>query len=1506
MDSRVISISASLSETNSGITGWAYDNVYKPIANTAVIEPHNALTSSINDIASTLGRQTPLLKDWELYNPPKAGLFTKEWLAQNVSSGVAMVIPYGIAALGTKGALRYVGAKFECEGLAHVLKAKETSMILGAGIYDFMRKPKQNEQEHETRLGNSLGGMAAFAVFAGGNHRYRNLEGWRLVRAQMGVGAVGAFTQQLVSHGVSEQKLPSAEQMLNAVASGATMNVLLPRINDKVSEVFTEGQLKRGKSVLIDDFVERELSKIEKQTGHKPESPTLNELMDKSPWHKVAGGPENKAIHGTTAVSAESLPKLAHELVHSTGDMRFEAAREALAAGRVDEARVLFTEQRLSQETAARHAEAKVASELGLKHEPQLHNISEQLARPGQTYGQLWAAEFEAFRASAGRDTPQVSYSGTRQIPTTPAEWQTAQRELAAMSEADKVNLARNLRHAPDSQCGQLWSKLAGDKSQPVRLAAIDALAQLPPQRRLAAWYEAVGHTDYTTRAAAIGKIGELPASKRFEAWNHALSNAKVLQPDKGRSPSPSELSPEALLVDQIQNLPSGSKLTAWKRAYENPSTRAAAVGNLSVVPEMVRSSMWSKAWNEQVNRTRYGQKGGELESLAKQVGELPAADRPAAWKQILDCEYDLKGETVARALRSLPEEVRLTEWRKLLHSLSEREARQLKDPYEGDKGVTSAIQALPESQRMLALAEAIKTLPESKLGLVSKEVASLPVADRGTAFCHLLERSQGRATLELLPHIPAEAIPQVLRIAARLPEGSWRGELANRLPLANTGALELPQVQRLMVEIFQVASETKLLDSQTMRNLWRAVPEGEPPASYAGREPKPVREHLAEQLPAADLARLLFDDPAMVRAMSDKPGVVRGLAALCDGQPETCKWVQDVTQKALSTPPEKFGELADSAFEKCSEGVDAAVAADLFAVLVKKGGPEAHRAALTRMASIIGDTTGSADRACLALEFASRLRGQQPTVFEQTVLQATEAAISGPADYLWRLSVARQLSNLSRTGYLGDTRISLPSLRLPDFELERQQQERLRGDAESALRAPSKIAQMMGDGVLGRVFPLIFGHDHEGGIVGRPQTGVHQFPVDIHSLKALQGVLDHPDFALLSPKDQTNLLWATLLHDAGKRRAQYDPGHEWASGNLAWGVLGTLGYPPARIQRIASLISRHSEMSFAPDRPTLRTPAEITDLAVAYRHPAALLQLKILNESDIRALNSSGNLLTPEAKKVIASNTDAVAARQGSLALPFPVLTTELPRRFGLVTMEGDWAVLAHTSPFIESAFLTQRGLIESPSYSISTSLLTKGQLNLSRQVDIVALVTGAPEAISRAGRQNLSTGQMVDWQGHVRQTATPHPHMQMIATEVVGGNGTATNSRWQALWERLGKYDTLTELQASGDQSAVLAHARLLEALTSEPGPAKTRVPLTSHNEVKVNNATVTGFGIMRRGRPVVFEGMDAAARTALLGGQKAPAWLVTEPTPGSVVIPRSIWQDAMRLRLPIVLLD
>ncbi len=498
-------------------------------------------------------------------------------------------------------------------------------------------------------------------------------------------------------------------------------------------------------------------------------------------------------------------------------------------------------------------------------------------------------------------------------------------------------------------------------------------------------------------------------------------------------------------------------------------------------------------------------------------------------------------------------------------------------------------------------------------------------------------------------------------------------------------------------------------------------------------------------------------------------------------------------------------------------------------------------------------------------------------------------------------------------SGALKDYIFQPPDARIQPAYLSAERQAQLRASTEEALFDPAKMQELMGDGTLGEIFPTVFGSHERGGIVGRPQHGGHEFAVDVHTLNVLKEACQNPELQKLTPKDQVNVLWATLLHDIGKSAGISDPGHEWASAKMAWGVLVTMGYEPVRIQRIANLICRHTEMSFRPGlRQTerLQDPELASDLAVFYRHPSALCQLRIINQSDIRAINSSSSYWTPEVQLELNGLSSLIGEFVETL-VPTPLLTTALPQSFGVHALAGDYAVLVHASPQIENALVEQPPEAQWQRASISSSLVTAWHhLLYGGQADFVAIVSGPPEHIAQASRNSLDTGAGITWADHVKLAAMRSEKMEQTIADVQSAllslservSGVPTTV--QEMTTMLAQYDSLTELNERGmDDPLVLAHHELIRALTTDGSGSE----LQEHNEVKLVNPTLVGLGVFRRGRLVCLEDLSPESLAAL-NGQAAPLWLIdgAGDVQNSLVIPAVLWREMNRRGLPIVSLE
>src|SRR5262249_22673101 len=143
---------------------WLSDNVLHPLANSALLEPYNAL-ANLTNCASDLLVHKELLPKVHLYDVPKSQFLGLNWFAQSISGGIGMIVPYTIAGKLTGGSMRALGEGIGAEGrLAMILKSDRTAQILGAAAYGGL----MDTHPGETHLGNALATAAGFSIFEGG------------------------------------------------------------------------------------------------------------------------------------------------------------------------------------------------------------------------------------------------------------------------------------------------------------------------------------------------------------------------------------------------------------------------------------------------------------------------------------------------------------------------------------------------------------------------------------------------------------------------------------------------------------------------------------------------------------------------------------------------------------------------------------------------------------------------------------------------------------------------------------------------------------------------------------------------------------------------------------------------------------------------------------------------------------------------------------------------------------------------------------------------------------------------------------------------------------------------------------------------------------------------------------------------------------------------------------------------------------------------------------------
>ncbi len=94
--------------------------------------------------------------------------------------------------------------------------------------------------------------------------------------------------------------------------------------------------------------------------------------------------------------------------------------------------------------------------------------------------------------------------------------------------------------------------------------------------------------------------------------------------------------------------------------------------------------------------------------------------------------------------------------------------------------------------------------------------------------------------------------------------------------------------------------------------------------------------------------------------------------------------------------------------------------------------------------------------------------------------------------------------------------------------------------------------------------------------VIGKQQHGTHAYSVDMHTLKVLQGCIEHPNYKNLAQKDKTILHLATLMHDLGKMEAVVDDGHYMQSALYTRNMLEKLSLNREMQERIFNLVENH------------------------------------------------------------------------------------------------------------------------------------------------------------------------------------------------------------------------------------------------------------------------------------------------------------------------------------------
>jgi hypothetical protein len=198
--------------------------VLNPVLNSAVVEPWNTVAGAANSISEKL-HGPPLISHKADFQTKEAQFLSTPWLVESVASGLAMLIPYGVAGKFSHGTLKAIGSRIEATGMtARILENEASAQILGAAMYDGLRETKQGE----THLGNAVGGVTAFSTFAIGNALSKDLPLGKMLAMRTLAGAIGGTAQHEVSAYMSNAPMPSLKELSKSGINGIVMSMVLP------------------------------------------------------------------------------------------------------------------------------------------------------------------------------------------------------------------------------------------------------------------------------------------------------------------------------------------------------------------------------------------------------------------------------------------------------------------------------------------------------------------------------------------------------------------------------------------------------------------------------------------------------------------------------------------------------------------------------------------------------------------------------------------------------------------------------------------------------------------------------------------------------------------------------------------------------------------------------------------------------------------------------------------------------------------------------------------------------------------------------------------------------------------------------------------------------------------------------------------------------------------------------------------------------------------------------
>jgi len=136
---------------------------------------------------------------------------------------------------------------------------------------------------------------------------------------------------------------------------------------------------------------------------------------------------------------------------------------------------------------------------------------------------------------------------------------------------------------------------------------------------------------------------------------------------------------------------------------------------------------------------------------------------------------------------------------------------------------------------------------------------------------------------------------------------------------------------------------------------------------------------------------------------------------------------------------------------------------------------------------------------------------------------------------------------------------------------------------------------------------------------VGKPQHVTHDYTLDIHLLKVLQGVFKNPEYQKLSDSSKKQLQISALLHDLTKTAGEVDRYHPDNSAFDIYYLLDKFKMREKDKLKIYHIIKNHAWLARYNKAQDTNNVAK--DLAFEFRQGDAFKQISILAEADLKGI---------------------------------------------------------------------------------------------------------------------------------------------------------------------------------------------------------------------------------------------------------------------------------------------